>query len=277
MLIAGVDEAGRGCVIGSLVVGCILFDSKKLEECEIYHDLNDSKKLSPAKRERLDKQIDKFAEEVCIVDMTAKEINKNHASGMTLNEMGVQAFADALNLLDTKPDAIYLDAADIFEERFGKQISEKLKWDVEDFPKVFSEHKGDEKWKVVSAASIVAKVYRDEGIEYLKSVGKIEGSGYPADPYTRKFLEEYYAKNKKFPPEARKKWSTLDKNKEKVENGGIVGKNEKIFYYAVAKGKNVGIYKTWDECCEQVSGVSGCSYKKFKTKKEAKRFIKTNS
>jgi ribonuclease HI len=47
-------------------------------------------------------------------------------------------------------------------------------------------------------------------------------------------------------------------------------------FYAVAKGKKSGIYNTWSECQLQVTGVSGCIFKKFENEKEAENFIKQN-
>ncbi|CAO1617372.1 unnamed protein product [Sympodiomycopsis kandeliae] len=47
-------------------------------------------------------------------------------------------------------------------------------------------------------------------------------------------------------------------------------------YYAVAKGRQLGVFNTWTECEAQITGVSGAKYKKFKTEEEAEKFVKEN-
>ena len=67
---------------------------------------------------------------------------------------------------------------------------------------------------MVSAASIIAKVQRDRAVEEIAKQLNVDlGSGYPADPKTKKFLREYYSKNKKFPPFVRESWDTAKKLK----------------------------------------------------------------
>ena len=114
--------------------------------------------------------------------------------------------------ISKKPTEIYIDAADVNEKRFGLVFEEA-------FPlaKIVSRHKADQHYLVVSAASIIAKVERDNAIEKLKEkVGEDFGSGYPADPKTKSFLNNIFRKNKKFPPYVRESWDTAKKIKDEL-------------------------------------------------------------
>jgi len=74
---------------------------------------------------------------------------------------------------------------------------------------IISEHNADEKYPIVSAASILAKVRRDELVRDLeRTVGKEIGSGYPADPKTVRFLENWVMDHGTLPDFARNSWET---------------------------------------------------------------------
>jgi ribonuclease HII len=111
-----------------------------------------------------------------------------------------------------KPEVCYVDAADVNEERFGRDIVSHLSYK----PKMISEHKADERYPIVGAASILAKVTRDE---YVKRIAKeLEpklnlplGSGYPADPVTKKFLETWVSQFGSLPPHVRQSWETCQR------------------------------------------------------------------
>ncbi len=209
--VAGADEAGRGPVIGPLVIAAVVVDENEIQRL-LEIGVKDSKRLSPRKREELFGRITEIAEDVSVLELWPEEIN---SWGGTLNELEVGGFVRVLNSLRVKPDVVYVDAADVNEGRFGVEISKGLNFKA----KVIAEHGADAKFPVVSAASIVAKVVRDRGIEKLrKEYGEI-GSGYPSDPRTRKFLEDYLREHGDFPPIVRRKWKTLDKIRGKVEKG----------------------------------------------------------
>ena len=162
------------------------------------------KKLSKKKRAQLDLQIREKAVEVSVVEFTATDINNYHKSGLTLNEMEVLAFAKVLNGLNTIPDQIYLDAADVIEDRFRDNVLCKYPHEVP----FIAKHKADVIYPVVSAASIIAKVYRDKTMAEIAPV-----SGY-CDKKTLEWLTAYYRENRSFPKEARYFWKTLNKIKE---------------------------------------------------------------
>ncbi len=214
MLIAGLDEAGRGPVIGSLVIGCVILDEKDLHILDEI-GVDDSKKISPKKREILAKKIKSHALSYDLLEITAENINKLHYKGLSLNEIEEISFAKLINGIKPQPDIIYLDAADVIEERFGRTIGSMLKFKPK---KIISKHRGDAIFKIVGAASILAKTKRDYIIdEYKKKYGNI-GSGYPSDPYTKKFLKSYYNSHQKFPPIVRTWWKTAENIKKEYNN-----------------------------------------------------------
>ncbi|AIF69228.1 ribonuclease HII [Palaeococcus pacificus DY20341] len=209
MKLGGIDEAGRGPVIGPLVIATVVVDEKNLDRLRELN-VRDSKKISPKRREELFNKIIEILDDYVVIELWPEEIDNRNG---TLNEFEVENFIKALNSLKIKPEVLYIDAADVKEERFGEVIKKKLDFS----PKIVSEHKADDKYLPVSAASILAKVTRDRAIEKLKEEYGEIGSGYPSDPRTRKFLEEYYLKYGDFPPIARRTWKTLKKLEEKLK------------------------------------------------------------
>ncbi len=207
--LGGIDEAGRGPVIGPMVIGAVVVDEENVPELAKL-GVKDSKKLSPGRREMLFDRIVNLLDDYVLLELWPEEIDGRTC---TLNEFEVKNFIRALNSLKVKPDVLYIDAADVKEERFGEEISRGL-----DFaPRIIAEHKADDRFIPVSAASILAKVTRDRLIEALKEEYGEIGSGYPSDPRTRTFLEHYYREHGEFPPIVRKTWKTLEKIRENVE------------------------------------------------------------
>ena len=126
---------------------------------------------------------------------------------ITLNELEVNVFSKIVERLH--PDVCYVDAADVNETRFGKDILSKLSFKTT----IISKHKADEIYPVVSAASILAKTMRDEqvrkiALELEKKLDIPLGSGYPSDPMTQKFLKKWVETYKELPPHVRRSWQT---------------------------------------------------------------------
>lgn len=217
--LAGIDEAGRGPVIGPMVIAAVVIDEEKLPLLSEL-GVKDSKKLTPKRRERLFDDIIKVVDDYAIIELWPEEIDSREG---TLNEFEVENFVKALNSLKVKPDVVYIDAADVKEERFGDDIKKSLDFKAE----IVAEHKADDKFLPVSAASILAKVTRDRAIERLKEEYGEIGSGYPSDPRTREFLERYYREYGEFPPIVRKTWKTLRKISEKFEGASEKAKGDK--------------------------------------------------
>ena len=209
MKLGGIDEAGRGPVIGPLVIAAVVIDEKNLSKLEAL-GVRDSKKLTPRRREKLFNEIIELLDDYAIIELSPEQIDEREG---TMNEFEIKNFIKALNSLRVKPDVLYIDAADVKEKRFGEIIGKGLSFS----PKIIPEHKADAKYLPVSAASILAKVTRDKAIEKLKKQYGEIGSGYPSDPRTRKFLEEYYKEHGEFPPIVRKSWKTLRKIEEKLK------------------------------------------------------------
>ena len=205
MRVCGVDDAGRGPVIGPLVVAGIRIEEERLDQLRSL-GVKDSKKLSPEARLKLSIEIPEIVDEYHIVELEAAHLDRvvNHSPKFQrLNLLEARAMAEVIEKL--KPHLVYVDASDTRPERFKNNILENLSFK----PRVVSEHHADEKYPSVSAASILAKVRRDSRIEELrKEYGDI-GSGYAHDPITVRFLSEYYLMNQDFPPIVRRSWKTL--------------------------------------------------------------------
>lgn len=197
-VICGVDEAGKGSVLGPLVIAAVGAASE-----DAFADIavKDSKLLTPAVRERLYTIIRKRFR-VATVRIDAHEIDEIRR-GMTMNSCIARAHAQVIGKLS--PSRAYVDACDVNAFRYAEMVKSHLECTCE----IISEHHADETFKVVSAASIVAKVIRDRAIANLsKKYGSI-GSGYSSDPATIAFLSSYIDKHKDPPLIARKSWKTV--------------------------------------------------------------------
>lgn len=204
-LIAGVDDAGRGPVIGPLVIAGILIRDDQIPSLRSL-GVKDSKLLTPAQRQKLDKEIKEIAVKYAYVDLSPAEIDKVVMARVKLRRLNLlEAQAMARVISELKPDLAYVDASDILEERFGKQIKELLPFNVT----IISEHNADVKYPVVSAASILAKVRRDQFIAKLKETYGDFGSGYPHDEKTIQFLSDRIHRYGSFPDFVRKSWKTI--------------------------------------------------------------------
>jgi len=212
--IAGVDDAGRGSVLGPLVIAGVLIDEKDSSKL-VKLGVRDSKLLSPHRREQLAEEIRKMAIQCHVIMLSPAEIDRVVEKGRRLhrlNRLEAQTMAKVIAAL--KPDVAYVDASDVLADRFGRHIAEDLSFKV----KIVSEHKADAKYPVVSAASIIAKVERDRSIEQLRQkCGEEVGSGYVADPATVRFLQKWLEKFGAYPDFVRKSWKPAKKLKKDNE------------------------------------------------------------
>jgi ribonuclease HII len=202
--IAGIDEAGRGPMIGPMVICGILVDSHRLHEL-VKIGAKDSKTLTHKRRLVLREQIEKITSKIEIRSVSAADIDRLRKR-TTLNEIEVIEFASIAKALN--PQEIYLDAADVIAERFGSKIGE-LSGIASKGAKIVSEHKADAKYPIVSAASIVAKVERDLEIEKFHEKYGDFGSGYPNDPKTIQFVKSLVRNDEKLPSIIRKSWESV--------------------------------------------------------------------
>lgn len=199
--IAGVDEAGRGPVIGPLVIAGIVITESQ-EEALIEWGIRDSKQLTSRRRESLNQQIRRHARQVEVLEISAKEIDNQRRQKRTLNILEAQWMAQVLNQLQWH--TAYIDASDVNADRYGRIIQSQLF----SKKKVISEHKADTRYPVVAAASIIAKVRRDQRIKELHKKFGDFGSGYPNDPKTRRFLTKWISTHETFPEVVRQTWET---------------------------------------------------------------------
>lgn len=200
LIVAGVDEAGRGPVVGPLVIAGITINSKKLTPlCD--NGLKDSKLLSLKKREELYELILDSAENYKIIVLSAEDIDES-LSRFTLNSLSVNTMLEILSALGNWSKA-YVDACDVNAERCQRTFRNRLREEI------FVEHYADKKYPVVSAASVIAKVVRDREIKKAHEEFGIDfGSGYCHDKKTTQFLVDHINEYGKLPRIARKTWET---------------------------------------------------------------------
>jgi ribonuclease HII len=212
VMICGIDEAGRGPIVGPLVVAGIWI-TEELQEKLILWGVKDSKKHSPRTRQTLAQKIKDIASHyevtvpACDIDSLRQE--------MTLNELEQYIFVKVAEYKSA--DVYFLDAVDVDSNRFKINFQQGLKSDA----KIVAQHKADELYPVVSAASILAKTCRDNAIMEISQtlepqLGIPLGSGYPSDPVTRKFLEQWGKKFGNLPPHTRHSWKTAKTLKKKL-------------------------------------------------------------
>ena len=196
--ILGIDEAGRGAVIGPLIIAGVTVPEEKLKNIKRI-GVKDSKKLSVKKRMTLSRKIKKIAD-YQITCITAEDIDNYRANNKNLNTIEKDAMKNIVKKADT--EKCYIDCLDIKEERFHNEMQEL-------YPNIdfTTEHKADDTYPIVSAASIIAKVERDKIIKELKKEYGEIGSGYPSDKKTIKYLK--HIPKKELPAIVRKSWNTV--------------------------------------------------------------------
>lgn len=208
----GVDEAGRGPVIGPMVIAGVKLDLESDNQKLRDWGVRDSKKCTPKRRARLSDQLRKeFKFAIKIV--TAAEIDECRKT-KTLNELEGECFSEVV--IQLSPDdetTVIVDSADANEETFKKYIAVNMPVNCE----IISIHKADENYPVVAAASIIAKFERDSQVEDIARDLNVElGSGYPSDSITVKFLEKWIKEKGDLPPHTRHSWKTAQRLLKKI-------------------------------------------------------------
>jgi ribonuclease HII len=212
MRILGLDEAGRGSVLGPLVVGAFVAvaDGESPPALEALAGrlralgAGDSKALSAPRRHRARVALAAAGVEEA-VEIEAREIDEGN-----VNDLELRAFAALARR--HQPDRAYLDAP-VNPAGIGRVVDRlRRESGVRDW---IVEPKADARYPVVGAASIVAKTTRDARMEAISQVVKAEGgvvvgSGYPSDPETREFLAHILARGAAMPPFVRTRWGTLE-------------------------------------------------------------------
>lgn len=194
----GVDEAGRGSVMGPLVVGAVWVEN---DDILSKIGVRDSKKLTPKARERMYDEIVSGADGWFAVIASADDIDARRKE-MSLNDVELNMFAEAVSKHPC--DIVYADCPDVNETKFSSRLDALIGG-----PGIIAKHKADDTYPVVSAASIIAKVTRDRMIDELhKELGDF-GSGYPSDHYTMDFIEAWMKDNGCPPPHTRRSWEPI--------------------------------------------------------------------
>ena len=207
--ILGIDEAGRGSVIGPLVVAGVMVDEKNHEKLRKL-GVKDSKMLSPAQRRRLYPLIKRIAKDYVSIQVSAKEIDESRKE-KNLNIIEAEKMAQIIKTM--KADKAYVDTPQASTEKF-KAILLNL---AKNHTDIIAENYCDERYPVCSAASIIAKVDRDREIEKIKKiVGFDFGVGYSHDARSIEFVKKSL-KEKKHLEFIRHSWVTVDGLKSKKE------------------------------------------------------------
>jgi len=199
MIICGVDDAGRGSVLGPLVIAGVSIERRKIKYLSEI-GVKDSKQLSPKTREILYKKIIAIVDDYYIARISPKLIDECVQKNQ-LNHLEAKYMAKIISKL--RPDSSYVDSCDVNPTRFGKKISK-----LANSGRIYSRHHADSRFAIVSAASIVAKVNRDRAIEKLQKKYDV-GSGYPSDPKTMQFIKTWILGYHKTPEFVRKSWKPV--------------------------------------------------------------------
>lgn len=232
--IIGIDDSGRGPVIGPMCLAGVLI-YKEIEEELRRAGIKDSKLLTAKKREELVEIIKQMIISSHIELISPAEIDTGFGRGVNLNEVEAIAAASIVNNLAQKLSeaqkknlVVVIDCPSnnpnawiITLMKYVKQENQKIR--------IRAEHKADFHYPSVSAASIISKTTRDAEIEKIKKdVGFDFGSGYPADPLTKKALVEHrdFLKKKRLIRESWQTWQTIEK---KAENAKSREKQKSLF------------------------------------------------
>lgn len=166
---AGCDEAGRGCLAGSVYAAAVIFPENYQNE-----ELNDSKKLTDKRRKQLREIIQRDAVAWAVGIVTPEEIDK-----INILNASIQAMHRALDQLKVRPEAVIVDG-----NRFKPYQSLPHTTIV----------KGDGKYLSIAAASILAKTYRDDYMDKLAEeypqYDWLSNKGYPTKKH-REAIRQY--------------------------------------------------------------------------------------
>ena len=215
----GVDEAGKGPVLGSMFAAVVVADPAALPA-----DVDDSKAVPADRRPALAREIRAVAADVAVAEVSVDRIDDPETD---MNTLTVAAHAE---VLDAVAEGVFdrvagegqdggstttsgqlagtVDAGDTDADRFGRRVAARLTGAVEGDVAVTAEHGADETDPLVGAASVVAKQARETHVATLAAEYGPVGSGYPSDPATREFLRRYVEREGALPACARTSWQT---------------------------------------------------------------------
>jgi len=208
---AGIDEAGRGPVLGPMVMAGVICTSEQVTKLKAL-GVTDSKLLSEIKREELFEQVKEIVTDYHVVSLSPKDIDAKETRNISLNDLEAEANITILKKINAKKAVV--DCPSTNPPAYKAQLQKELVG-VE----LICEHKADLNYTEAAAASILAKVTRDREIEALKKeIGIDFGSGYPSDPKTKTFVTEHW---NKYPELFRKTWKTYQNAVSKSSQKGL--------------------------------------------------------
>ena len=206
-IIFGCDEVARGCVIGNLFICGVICEEDRLQELRNI-GVKDSKELSSRQREKLFPNIIKIIKDYKIIEVSPAEIDNNN-----INDLERKYITELINFFE--PNIAYFDCPVSwdFSDKFVKSVTDNL---IKKNIKIVGEPKADKTYPIVSAASILAKITRDNFLEKLKKEYNFDlGCGYPHDPKTIEFLKRNIDN---LPTIVRMKWQTVQQLKKESKD-----------------------------------------------------------
>ncbi|MCL5101196.1 MAG: ribonuclease HII [Candidatus Parvarchaeota archaeon] len=202
----GIDEAGRGPIIGPLIVAGVSSDQETAAKFKVA-GVKDSKLLSIKRIYLLERLIVSECSGYSVEKISPEAIDSRFADGTNLNFLELDRMAKIANAL--VGDTVIIDSPSANTKKIkaymAKQIPNK---------NLIVENYADKNHIEVSAASIIAKALREREVEAIKKELDYDfGSGYPSDPLTIKFIkiikENGLIREEKYSKHVRKTWATL--------------------------------------------------------------------
>jgi ribonuclease HII len=195
-LVLGIDDAGRGPLIGPMILAGVLMTKEQEKQLKKEGDA-DSKLLEHSTRMRLEKLIKSHSIKHHVVQSSPIEIDTSILSGTNLNTLEAMKAAHIINEINqgktTKEKIKVIVDCPSTNIKAWTATLEKFINHKENL-EISCEHKADFNYPCVSAASILAKCAREEEVVKLKKqyekYGDL-GSGYPSDPQTKEFLKKF--------------------------------------------------------------------------------------
>ena len=199
VLVCGIEESGRGPVIGPMVICGAMINENNLDKLEKLN-VRDSKVMTPKAREKMYQDLQNYVKYEVIIIPPSEIDDALEADSLNLNKLEGNKMAEVINTLD--PDKVIIDCPSNNIKEFVRFVKKSIKKEKE----IIAEHKADANYRIVSAASVIAKVTRDREIEVLKKeIGINFGSGYATDPRTVDFLQKNWDQ---YPHIFRKTWES---------------------------------------------------------------------
>lgn len=203
--ILGIDEAGRGALLGPLVVAGVLVEKANLSRLRSM-GAADSKAIPRTRRKELLLRLLPLALGARVRVISPQEIDAH-----SLTELELSAAAELICTF--RPTLVVMDApvSPGAIPRFQERLVQVLLASGHRVPQLSIAPKADRDSPAVGLASILAKVTRDAHVTWLRERFGDFGWGYPGERAVRDFLREWWETHRELPPICRRRWSTVGK------------------------------------------------------------------